>query len=167
MARVDHLFFFAGSLINYTLHRMVFSFIFITLFKSGRVGGVVQRRAINWRCQRRMVAGVTSSPRRRRAGSSRVVRRSGRGRSRSFAGVACVVGARRVGGAGPGSRSPWWCRIRFGARSSRGAWRTSGRSVAAPPGDRAGPPVAAKQQVRTCAEFRAPTGPDRLARTPG
>ena len=38
---------------------------------TGRVGGVVGRRAISWRCQRRMVAGVTSSPRRRRTGSSR------------------------------------------------------------------------------------------------
>jgi hypothetical protein len=40
--------------------------------RPGRAGFVVQRRAISWRCQRRMVAGVTSSPRRRRRGSSRV-----------------------------------------------------------------------------------------------
>jgi hypothetical protein len=38
---------------------------------SGRVGCVVQRRA-SWRCQRRIVAGATSGPRRRRTGSSRV-----------------------------------------------------------------------------------------------
>ena len=40
--------------------------------RPGRVGFVVQRRATSWRCQRRIVAGVTSSPRRRRTGSSRV-----------------------------------------------------------------------------------------------
>ena len=40
--------------------------------RPGRVGWVVQRRATSWRCQRRMVAGVTSRPRRRRTGSSRV-----------------------------------------------------------------------------------------------
>src|SRR4051794_32631534 len=38
----------------------------------GRAGWVVQRRARSWRCQRRMVAGVTSSARRRGLGSSRV-----------------------------------------------------------------------------------------------
>ena len=36
--------------------------------RPGRTGWVVQRRATSWRCQRRMVAGVTSSPRRRRTG---------------------------------------------------------------------------------------------------
>jgi hypothetical protein len=40
--------------------------------RPSRVGWVVQRRAISWRCQRRMVAGVTSSPRRRRRASSRM-----------------------------------------------------------------------------------------------
>ena len=41
--------------------------------RPGRAGFVVvQRRAISCRCQRRMVAGVTRSPRRRRTGSSRV-----------------------------------------------------------------------------------------------
>ena len=59
-------------------------------------------------------------------------RRSGRGRSSSAVAVAYVVGVRRVGGAGPGSRSPCWCRIAPGARSGPGAWRTSGRSAAAP-----------------------------------
>jgi hypothetical protein len=39
---------------------------------SGWVGCVVQRRATSWRCQRRIVAGATSGPRRRRTGSSRV-----------------------------------------------------------------------------------------------
>jgi hypothetical protein len=45
---------------------------------TGRDGGsarasvrVVQRRLMRWRCQRRIVEGVASSPRRRRAGSSR------------------------------------------------------------------------------------------------
>ena len=33
---------------------------------TGRTGWVVQRRATSCRCQRRIVAGVTSSPRRRR-----------------------------------------------------------------------------------------------------
>jgi hypothetical protein len=36
--------------------------------RPGRTGWVVQRRATSWRCQRRMVAGVTSSPRRRWTG---------------------------------------------------------------------------------------------------
>ena len=36
--------------------------------RPGRTGCVVQRRVISWRCQRRTVAGVTSSPRRRRTG---------------------------------------------------------------------------------------------------
>jgi hypothetical protein len=40
--------------------------------RPGRTGWVVQRRAMSWRCQRRMVAGVTRNPRRRPAGSSRV-----------------------------------------------------------------------------------------------
>ncbi len=39
---------------------------------TGRVCRMVQWRARSWRCQRRIVAGATSSPRRRRAGSSRV-----------------------------------------------------------------------------------------------
>jgi hypothetical protein len=48
--------------------------------RPGRAGWVVQRWVISWRCQRRMVAGVRSSPRRRRAGSSRV-RAASRARS--------------------------------------------------------------------------------------
>jgi hypothetical protein len=47
---------------------------------------VVQRRVISWRCQCRMVAGVTSSPRRRRTGSGRVraaIRAVGPGHSRA------------------------------------------------------------------------------------
>ena len=39
--------------------------------RPGRTGGVVQRRVRSCRCQRRMVEGVTISPRRRRAGGSR------------------------------------------------------------------------------------------------
>ena len=39
--------------------------------RPGRTGGVVQRRVTSCRCQRRMVEGVTISPSRRRAGSSR------------------------------------------------------------------------------------------------
>jgi hypothetical protein len=35
------------------------------------MGGLVQRRARNCRCQRGIVDGVTNSPRRRRTGSSR------------------------------------------------------------------------------------------------
>ena len=58
-----------------------------------------------------------------------------RDRSRSSAGGACVVGARRASGAGSGSRSPWWRRIGCAARSSPGAWRTSGRSALTPPAD--------------------------------
>ena len=118
--------------------------------RPGRVGVVVQRRAISWRCQRRMVAGVTSSPRRRRTGRSRV-RAAIRARSvHSSAGAACVVGVRRVRGAGPGSRCPWWRRIGCAAPSSPGAWRTSGRSAAAPPADHAGPPAADERQVTGC-----------------
>src|SRR4051812_39031684 len=49
------------------------------------------------------------------------------------------VGVRRVGGAGRGSRCPWWCRIGSGARSSPGAWRTSGSPAAAPPADHSCP----------------------------
>jgi hypothetical protein len=40
--------------------------------RPGGLGVVVQRRVTSWRCQRRIVAGVTSSPRRRGVGSSRV-----------------------------------------------------------------------------------------------
>ena len=57
------------------------------------------------------------------------------------------VGARRAGGAGPGSRSPCWCRIGHGARSQPGGWRSSGRSAAAPPTDHGGTSSPAKQQV--------------------
>ena len=39
------------------------------------------------------------------------------------------------------------CWIGDGVRASPGAWRTSGRSAAAPPWDHARPPSAAKQQV--------------------
>jgi hypothetical protein len=56
----------------------------------------------------RIVDGVTSSPRRRRAGSSRLNAASWRGRFSSSAGEACVVAARRAGDAGLGSRSPWF-----------------------------------------------------------
>ena len=82
----------------------------------------------------------------------------------SSAGAACVVGARRVGGAGRGSRCPWWCRIGCAARSSPGAWRTSGRSVAAPSADHAWPPAADERAGHgLCAQFRAPTGSPRVS----
>ena len=48
------------------------------------------------------------------------------------------LGAPRVGGAGRGSRRPWWCRIACAAISSSGAWRTPGRSAVALPADHAG-----------------------------
>jgi len=60
----------------------------------------------------------------------------------------------RLGGVGPGSRCPCWCRLESGARSRhgprsfQGAWRTSGWSAAAPSGDHAGLSSVAKQQVR-------------------
>ena len=79
------------------------------------------------------------------------------------AGAVCVVGARRAGGAGRGSRCPWWCRIGCAARSSPGAWRTSGRSVAAPSADHAGPPAADERAGHgLCAELRAPTSSTSL-----
>ncbi len=82
-----------------------------------------------------------------------------RGRSSSSVGAVCAVGARRVGGAGPGSRSPWWSRIGCVARSSRGAWRMSGRSVVASSADHAWPPAADERAGHgLCAQFRAPTG---------
>src|SRR3954453_14311854 len=42
-----------------------------TAGRPGRRGWVVQRRAISWRCQRRMVAGGMRSPSRRWAGGGR------------------------------------------------------------------------------------------------
>jgi hypothetical protein len=84
--------------------------------------------------------GVTSSPRRRRTGSSRVRAVS---RARSVQ-LIRELGVRRR------STPSWWrrtrilmslvvsgCRIGYAERSSSGAWRTSGRSAAAPPADHA------------------------------
>ena len=72
---------------------------------------------------------------------------------------ACVVGARRVGGAGPGCRSPCWCRTWRAGRSSSGAWRMSGRSVAAPSADHAGQLSRTNGQVTGCARsFGHPEG---------
>ena len=39
--------------------------------RPGRACGMVQRLVTSWRCRRKIVAGVTSRPRRRRVGSSR------------------------------------------------------------------------------------------------
>ena len=70
----------------------------------GGVGGwVVQREAMSWRCQRRIVAGVTSSPRRRRAGSSRV---SAAMRARSIQFI-------RGRGVRRWSTASWWHRSRI------------------------------------------------------
>ena len=52
-----------------------------------------------------------------------------------------------LGGAGPGSRCPCSCRIGCTGRSSPGAWRTSGRSAAAPPADHAWHLARANEQV--------------------
>ena len=87
-------------------------------------------------------------PTRRGVGSSRVRAEIIARFVQFIRGRACAVEARRAGGVGPGSRSPWCCRIEPGGRSSPGAWRTPGRPTAAPPGDHAGLPFAANQQVR-------------------
>jgi len=50
------------------------------------------------------------------------------------------------------------CRIECATRSSPGAWRTSGRSAAAPSADHAWPPAADERAgYGPCAQFRAPT----------
>ena len=119
--------------------------------RPGRTGGVVQRRVTSWRCQRRIVEGVTSSPSRRRAGSSRArAAMTARSVQLTSAAVVCVVAARPVDGAGRGSRSPWRCRSGRAAPSSSAASRTSGRSASAPPADHAGLARAAKRQVNGC-----------------
>lgn len=71
--------------------------------RPGRAGWVVQRRATSCRCQRRIVDGVTSSPRRRRTGSSRV-RAAIRARSVQ---LICGRGVRRR------STASWWRRTKI------------------------------------------------------
>ena len=131
--------------------------------RPGWVGWVVQRQATSWRCQRRMVAGVTRSPRRWGVGSSRVSARSGRGRPSSASAVWSAVGGRRAGDEAPGARSPCWCRIERGAPASPSDWTTSGRSAAALSTDHAGLPSATKQQFKG----REPSFGHRQARRRG
>jgi len=71
-------------------------------------------------------------------------RQSGHGPPSSPSAVWSAGGARRGGDEAPGCRSSCWCRIEPGAPASPRAWRTSGRSAAAPPGDHAGLPSAGK-----------------------
>jgi hypothetical protein len=71
-------------------------------------------------------------------------------RQRSPSAVWCAGGARRPGDAGPGSRSPCWCRIEPGAPASSAAWSISARSAPAPPGDHPGLASTTKQQVSGC-----------------
>jgi hypothetical protein len=80
--------------------------------RPGRVGWVVQWRAISWRCQRRIVAGVTSSPRRRRIGSTRV-RAAIRARSDQ---VIRGRGVRRR------STASWWRRTRISISLAVSDW---------------------------------------------
>jgi hypothetical protein len=60
------------------------------------------------------------------------------GRSRSAVAVACPVEARRVGGAGRGSRCLWWHRNRVRSTIQPTSLETIRRSAAAPSADHAG-----------------------------
>jgi hypothetical protein len=74
-----------------------------------RVGWVVQWQAMSRRCQRRMVAGVTSNPRRRRLGSTRV-RVAMRARSAQFT---------RGRGLPRWSTASWWRKTRISISFAR------------------------------------------------
>ena len=114
--------------------------------RPGRADWVVQRRARSCRCQRRIVHGVTSSPSRRRTGSSRL----------RAAITARSVQLIRGRGVRRRSTASWWRRTRISislpvwdrlrSTSSR-ALRTSHRSASVPPADHAGWLDLAKQQV--------------------
>ena len=120
--------------------------------RPARTDRVVQRQRTSCRCQRRIVAGVTTNPRQRRVGSSRpraaIMARS----LQLIRGRVCVVAAARpVDGAGRGSRCLWRCQSGRVARSSSAASRTSGRSALPPPVDHAAAPSGSKRQVSSSA----------------
>jgi hypothetical protein len=71
--------------------------------RPGRTGGVVQRRATSWRCQRRIVDGVASIPWRLRTGS---------GRARAVITPRSVQLIRRCG-VRRCSTASWWRRTRI------------------------------------------------------
>jgi hypothetical protein len=101
--------------------------------RPGRRWVVVQWRATSRRCQRRIVAGVTSRPARRWPGSQRISAAIDAGRPRTSVVAGCGGSGRRPGGAARGSRRPCPPLIGRAEPSSPRAGSRSGRSVGAPP----------------------------------
>jgi hypothetical protein len=127
--------------------------------RAGRVGFVVQRRATSCLCQRRIVDGVTSSPKRRCTGSSRVSAAIRARSAQPSLGGRLGVGARQVGGAALGSRSPWLSGL---ARKHRPAQELEEHQVDQPQRHRRimprSHPGRGSRLRGLCAQLRVPTG---------